>query len=104
MAIFREISKKIKRAVSSKSSPVAPHTPAAVSSFAVVGGYKGVEVPGKRIEQHYTRNDSFMTNETNVSRESVSKTSCSGESISTDKKHKRISKFKEELGFEDVYP
>lgn len=104
MAIFREISKKIKSAVSPKSSPVSAHTPAATSSFEVVSGYKGTEVPVKQIEQRYTRNDSFMTSVTNSSRESVSKMSFSGESMSTDMKHRRMSKFKEELDFGEVYP
>lgn len=106
MAIFREISKKIKSAISPKSSPspVASHAPAAASSFEVVSGHKSAETPVKQIQQRYTRNDSFMTSATNLSRESVSKMSFSGESMSTDMKYRRMSKFKEELDFGEVYP
>jgi hypothetical protein len=92
MPIFRTLTTKIKTSLSPSSSPdnspeQSPTSP--VSSFEKISGRKeGFAADTKRPEVQ-ERIDSFMTQGSNASNESVE-----------EKKHRRQSRFREELGFE----
>jgi hypothetical protein len=94
MPIFRTLTTKIKTSLSPSSSPESspdqsPTSPQ-VSSFERISGRKEGAVSGavKRPEAQ-TRVDSYMTQGSNASNESVE-----------EKKQHRLSRFREELDFE----
>lgn len=92
MPIFRTLTTKLKTSLSSSpdSSPEQSPTSPQVSSFAKINGRKEASVSGavKRPEVQ-ARADSYMTQSSNASNESVE-----------EKKQRRMSRFREELDFE----
>ncbi|EDU45822.1 hypothetical protein PtrSN002B_002481 [Pyrenophora tritici-repentis] len=96
MPIFRTLTTKLKTSLSASSSPdtspynspTSPHQP---SSFEKVSGRKegNTSTTANKRPEVQARVDSFMTQGSNMSNESVD-----------EKKRRRISRFREELDFE----
>lgn len=105
MPLLRNLTIKLKIAISPSSSPTTSPTSPQISSFQVVSGRKEGAVAVKRPSETHLRVDSFIEGEEKGLKKARSGSSSEaegeGEGSFAERKQRRISRFREELGAGD---
>ncbi|KAI8939623.1 hypothetical protein NX059_003384 [Plenodomus lindquistii] len=101
MPLLRNLTTKIKTAISPSSSPTSSPTSPETSSFQVVSGRKEGSITVKRPNETPIRMDSFTEGDDKELAKPRSGSSSDGEGSFAERKQRRISRFREELGVGD---